>query len=309
MPTNTCRHIKEDGVYCQNLPLQGRNYCYAHLLARGRQMRMAREALRQRLRPLFLPPLDDLNAVRNAISLLMAAHAAERIGERSLGLMLWGLQQAASILKFQACMPAAAGVADQAQERVEAYPGFEREFGLPEDFDLSQPPEVAFPPEEAELASETAALEAAVPGQDAVQLASACCPEPGLVTPEDMELEEIQATKDYATWKKRFDEVQVRRARERRKVDEARWLIQATQRNYDVIHRPPKVREDWEKVLAEDQARERAHSGTQAEVHSEAGRKPPQTVAAEAPLPKAVGQGRQKRTKGSRAVPRAEARS
>ena len=306
MPTNTCRHIKEDGVFCNNPALHRRNYCYAYLLARGRQMRMAREALRQRLRPLFLPPLDDLNAVRNAISLLMAAHAAERIGERSLGLMLWGLQQAASILKFQACMPAAAGAGDQAQERVEAYPGFEREFGLPEDFDLSQPPEVAFPPlEGAEPASATAALEAAVPGQDAVRLASACCPEPGLVTPEDMELEEIQATKDYATWKQRFDEVQARRARERRKVDEARWLIQATQRNYDVIHRPPKVREDWEKILAEEQARERAHSEP-SRIRSEAGRKPPQTVAEEAPLPKAVGQGRQKRTKRSRAVVRAE---
>ena len=124
-----------------------------------------------------------------------------------------------------------------------------------------------------------------------------------------MELEEIHATKDYATWKQRFDEVQARRARERRKVDEARWLIQATKRNYDVIHRPPKVREDWEKILADEQARERAHSEAQSGVQSEAGRKPPQTVAAEAPLPKAVGQGRQKRTKVSRAVPRAEARS
>ena len=165
MPTNTCRHIKEDGVFCNNPALHRRNYCYAHLLARGGR---------------FLPPLDDLNAVRNAISLLMAARTAERITERSLGLMLWGLQQAASILKFQACMPAAAAAGDQAQERVEAYPGFEREFGLPEDFDLSQPPEVAFPPlEDAETATETAALEAAVPGQDAVQLASACCPDAG----------------------------------------------------------------------------------------------------------------------------------
>ena len=221
MPTNTCRHIKEDGVFCNNLPLQGRNYCYAHLLARGRQMRMAREALRQRLRPLFLPPLDDLNAVRNAISLLMAARTAERISERSLGLMLWGLQQAASILKFQACMPAAAGagVNDQAQERVEAYPGFEREFGLPEDFDLSQPPEVAFPPQPVEAE-----------------------PSPyrsnpwEMVNPEDIELEELLKTKGEEAYKKRQGEMEGKfwkqHDRKKRALDEARWLVEAHRRTY-----------------------------------------------------------------------------
>jgi hypothetical protein len=219
MPTNTCRHIKEDGVFCNNPALHSRNYCYAHLLARGRQMRMAREALRQRLRPLFLPPLDDLNAVRTAISLLMAAHAAERIGERSLGLMLWGLQQAASILKFQACMPAAAGVADQAQERVEAYPGFEREFGLPEDFDLSQPPQVAFPPQPVKAE-----------------------PSPyrsnpwEVVNPEDIELEELLKTKGEEAYNKRQSEMEAKfwkqHDRKKRALDEARWLVEAHRRTY-----------------------------------------------------------------------------
>ena len=46
-PVKLCRHILEDGVYCQVPALSGRPYCYRHLRLRGQQMRMAR-ALAQR---------------------------------------------------------------------------------------------------------------------------------------------------------------------------------------------------------------------------------------------------------------------
>jgi hypothetical protein len=53
-----------------------RDDCYAHLRLRGSQMRMAREARKQRLRPLFLPSLDDLPSVR-------ATHFAGKVSDFS----------------------------------------------------------------------------------------------------------------------------------------------------------------------------------------------------------------------------------
>ena len=63
MPINHCRHIKEDGVFCQGPPLRGREYCRFHLRALGRRMRMAGERARREPRVLILPLLEDINAV------------------------------------------------------------------------------------------------------------------------------------------------------------------------------------------------------------------------------------------------------
>ena len=151
MPIAHCHHIRENGFFCQQPAMRGRNYCFTHLRVLGRRMRMARERARQQSRPLLLPPLEDMDAVMVALSQVLDAHADGRLSERSAGLMLYGLQQAASNLKWMDEKAAAQNAEDAEAaaaggERAQDYPGFEAEFGLPENFDLAQPPEVAFPP-------------------------------------------------------------------------------------------------------------------------------------------------------------------
>ena len=149
MPTNHCRHLKEDGAFCQMPALRERNYCFFHLRERGRRLRMAQEAARQRSSPLVLPPFEDMTAVNAGLTLVVVALAFRRIDQRTAGLLLYALQQAASNLKFMMTMAASSEAKDE-REFVEEYPGFEAEFGLPEGFDVDTPPEVAFPPQPVE---------------------------------------------------------------------------------------------------------------------------------------------------------------
>src|SRR5664279_104815 len=124
-----CRHLKEDGTFCQMPALRERNYCFFHLRERGRRLRMAQEAARQRSRPLVLPPFEDMTAVNAGLTLVAVALAFRRIDQRTAGLLLYALQQAASNLKFMMTM-AASSEAKEEREFAEEYPGFEAEFGL-----------------------------------------------------------------------------------------------------------------------------------------------------------------------------------
>src|SRR5271166_1525587 len=146
MSVNHCRHIKEDGVFCQGPPLHGREYCHFHLRALGRRMRMARERARREPHVLILPLLEDMNAVQVARMQVLDALAAGLLEERRAGLLLYGLQQASTDLRSLTAAPTL-GVYDESDtaKRVEEYPGFEEEFDLPKDLDLATPPEVAFP--------------------------------------------------------------------------------------------------------------------------------------------------------------------
>jgi len=218
MPTNHCRHLKEDGAFCQMPALRERNYCFYHLRERGRRLRMAQEAARQRSSPLILPPLEDMTAVNAGLTQVAIALAFRRIDQRTAGLLLYALQQAASNLKFMLTM-AASSEAKEEREFAEEYPGFEAEFGLPANFDVDTPPEVAFPPQPVE-------------------------PEPSpyrsnpwqRINPEDVELEELLRTKGEEAYKKRQAQLSAKHwkqtERERRVVDEARWIVEADRRNY-----------------------------------------------------------------------------
>ena len=169
-----CRHIMEDGVYCQIPALRGRPYCYRHLRLRGQQMRIARALAQRQSFQLLLPPLEDLNAVQSALIHVTAALAARLLDRHHAGQLLYALQQAASNLRFLAktqAKAAAASLAPQAAHPappgtlgappvssasgesvgnnprlVEDYPQFEAEFGLPPGLDLTLPPQVVFPP-------------------------------------------------------------------------------------------------------------------------------------------------------------------
>src|ERR1017187_4516773 len=92
----TCRHLKEDGAYCGSPALRERKYCYYHLMQRGRRLRRAR-ALRDNLPyRLEIHSLDNLYAVRAALTDIAQALAAGQLDPRSAGKLLYAIQQVTS---------------------------------------------------------------------------------------------------------------------------------------------------------------------------------------------------------------------
>ena len=138
MQYETCRHVKEDGIYCGSPALRDRKYCYYHLMQRGRRLRRAR-ALRDNLPyRLEIQSLDNLYAVRTALTEIVQAVAAGQLEALSAGKMLYGIQQVTAINRRIEQMEAAAveNAAPDASSRILEYPEFEKQFGLPPDVDL-----------------------------------------------------------------------------------------------------------------------------------------------------------------------------
>ena len=143
----TCHQVKENGTLCRSAAVSGRHYCYFHLRHRARRLVMARARARGQRWRLQLPPLEDLPSVQVGLMQVLDAVANDSIDSRRAGLMLYGLQQAATNLRARAedweeCNRF------ESDEELE-YDGFEAEFDLPQDLDLATPPEVAFPAPEA----------------------------------------------------------------------------------------------------------------------------------------------------------------
>jgi hypothetical protein len=142
MPFETCSHVKEDGVYCDSPALRGRKYCYYHLMQRGRRLRLALAQGRNEPSQLILPPLENLDSMRVALSEIVQALAAGQLDHRSAGLMLYAIQQAATLSLRVAQMEAslkkdAEGEAPaDSSTRLQEYPEFERKFGLQPGVDL-----------------------------------------------------------------------------------------------------------------------------------------------------------------------------
>ena len=149
----TCRHVKEDGAYCGSPALRERKYCYYHLMQRGRRLRRAR-ALRDNLPyRLEIHSLDNLYAVRAALTDIAQALAAGQLESRTAGKLLYAIQQVSSTNRRIEQMEAAAAkdrvpqvraphlgdnLGPQADDnsRVQEYPEFEKQFGLPPGVDL-----------------------------------------------------------------------------------------------------------------------------------------------------------------------------
>ena len=130
MAIKLCRHIKEDGIWCKSAALHGHDYCYSHLTFRGRRIRSAQQARKHAWR-LELPPLEDLNAVQVAIMQVLDAVTEHRIERHDAGLLLYGLQQAASNLRGKDHV--LFEVAPSAENRCLSYDSFEEDFELTED--------------------------------------------------------------------------------------------------------------------------------------------------------------------------------
>ena len=193
MQYETCRHVKEDGIYCGSPALQSRKYCHHHLISRGRRLRRARALREQVPYRMDLPALEDLAAVQAALSEIVQALGSGQLDHRAAGKMLYAIQQTTSVIKVRAKLeaqietaraaqaqalggpqlpsvvgtqtmggpqlPAVGNCGDQSHtpagnlSRVQAYPGFEQEFGLKagEDIDAEIHWTLSKADEEAEL--------------------------------------------------------------------------------------------------------------------------------------------------------------
>ena len=159
MQYETCRHVKEDGAYCGSPALRERKYCYYHLMQRGRRLRRAR-ALRDNLPyRLEIQSLDNLYAVRAALTDIAQALAAGQLDPRTAGKLLYAIQQVSSTNRRIEQMEAAqlenrknakdgvpqvrapllgANLGSHADDnsRIQEFPEFENQFGLPPGADL-----------------------------------------------------------------------------------------------------------------------------------------------------------------------------
>ena len=147
----TCRHIKEDGAYCGSPALRERKYCYYHLMQRGRRLRRARALRDNQPYRLEIQSLDNLYAVRAALTDIAQALAAGQLDARTAGKLLYAIQQVSATNRRIEQMEAAQlkegkdaqGQPDAAcpersrrDSRVQEYPDFEKQFGLPPGADL-----------------------------------------------------------------------------------------------------------------------------------------------------------------------------
>ena len=141
MPFETCRHAKEDGVYCDSPALRGRKYCYYHLMQRGRRLRRARALCDNVPYRLEIHSLDNLYAVRAALTDIAQALAAGQLDSRTAGKLLYAIQQVSSTNRRIEQMEAAqlqnskdAPAADNS--RIQEYPEFDKQFSIPSGVDL-----------------------------------------------------------------------------------------------------------------------------------------------------------------------------
>jgi hypothetical protein len=243
-PVKLCLHAGEDGVFCGRPALRERLYCYQHLRLRGQQMRMARARAQRQSCPLMLPPLDDLNAVKAALTQVTYALDFGHLEKRRAGLLLYALQQAATNLwrieliqmnsarSHQPSQPASD--AGEQKRLVEEYPGFEADFGLPTGLDLTKPPEMLFPPAEPAYPATATATVIAMP-----QATLHVEPPPRKVwSKEAIELEELDKQRPYLSQKsyeekaaKVNDRMWKQAQAEIRKQKEAEWQAEADRRN------------------------------------------------------------------------------
>jgi hypothetical protein len=105
-PTPLCRHIKSDGIVCKSPALRGKSKCYYHQPrpAASDPTAERRYAYRQyALRGLkpeefqHLIALGDKDAINRALSVVIAALAADEIHPRRAGAILYALQMASRI--------------------------------------------------------------------------------------------------------------------------------------------------------------------------------------------------------------------
>lgn len=210
----TCTHLLENGQYCASLAVSDREFCAYHLHHRGRRLKMARARAHHQGWCLQLPPLEDLYSVQVGIDRVLDALLHAQLDRQVGGLVLYGLQQAATNLSRPDEVWEQSS-RFQSREQL-ALPGFEAEFGLPPGFDLNTPPEVAFPETEVGAVSEERAnlME---------------------VTPLDIELMELQQREGPEAVARRLKQAEQAEDRRYKKAQaqlaHARYVVRADAQN------------------------------------------------------------------------------
>ena len=143
-----CEHIKTNGEFCGSPALRRRNYCYFHLTAVGRRLRIERAHASMRARAaetfdvaiapveLELPLLEDANSIQIALMQVIDAVLHNRIDSKRAGLVLYGLQTASSNVARGADFQPATGATVAG-----GYEEFENDFELGDDVLALKAPE------------------------------------------------------------------------------------------------------------------------------------------------------------------------
>ncbi len=280
MSQNYCHHINAAGVFCRGIPVKNRDYCYWHLHENGRRMKAARARARSQRVRIQMPVLDDLHAIQVGMMQMGEAILHGEIDHRSGRLLLALLRLAASNIKARHIWEQEAEMQDRdVTQYVCEDDGFEEQYDLPQDFDLSVEPEVAFPPPE-----EATADGPPIPGFEMCEngvlrprlsqiLRDAATPIPGTdfqATADTMELIEVYEREGEQAGLKRAVELERNRKRRERRERRMRYEEMARNRNIQLAA----------EKLVRDQQR---HAGTAREAAierdaaAEASRKPPQS--------------------------------
>ena len=153
MQYETCRHVKEDGAYCGSPALRDRKYCYYHLMQRGRRLRRARalrdnlpyrleiQSLGQSLRRARRPHRHrsgprcrpTRSSHRRQDSLRHPAGQPNQPPHRADGSRRAAKE---SVPQVRAPLWALTWVHADDYSRIQEYPDFEKQFGLPPGADL-----------------------------------------------------------------------------------------------------------------------------------------------------------------------------
>ena len=279
MQQNYCHHINSAGMLCRGIPLKKHKYCYWHLHEAGRRMKAARARARRERVLLQLPVLDDLHAVQVSIMRLGEALNHGEVDQPTARLLLALLRLAASNIKARDIWEQEVEMQGRDKRRyMITAPGFEEQYGLAEDFDLSVDPEVAFPPPEEDVPQVRDLPVGANLGDDwrdrlgQILRDAATAPAPGTdfqATADGMEVLDVFQREGEQASKQRA--AQLKRNHKRREGRERRMHYDEMARNYAIQRAAQNMFVEW-------QRKAEAARGEAIEGHAEtdANRKPPQ---------------------------------
>jgi len=131
------------------LRLEGVFICLCNPDLRGRRLRRAQARRHSQPYRLQLPALENLHAIQVAIGEILEAMADGQLDPKAGGIMLYGIQQATTVmLKIQDAAEYADDEDDDDNEegqphRVREFPAFEQHYGLPPNVSLEADPDLA----------------------------------------------------------------------------------------------------------------------------------------------------------------------
>jgi len=229
-PLRTCSHIFDTGAVCDSIAATGQKFCASHLRFRARQLRIAQARARNLRYHIQLPLLENMHAIHSALTQLAEAIAAGMIDLKHADRLMAVLRLASNNLMHPEKWQASVYHSDVAAPPVDVA----KEYGLPADLDLETPPEIAFP-----LPAEPARI----PTGD-WQPPTADAPDPfhrlnvlERLTPNDVELNEIQRTQGVKAMLKRAHQLEYNELRRKRRADarlaQERFSALALQQNIE----------------------------------------------------------------------------